>query len=734
MEPASRGRIIAFRADRLGARLVSLMNAMRLAEIANTDFACAWTETTGVGDIFNDPSELFDASFVDRHFLPADAWKTARPKAEIWRIAQNDTETDLRGIVDQGQDLIVGNAFGVITVRGEDATAAVDGFRAQLGRIPFSAPVAEAMRAADAALVGCTAYHIRRGDLTDDLKAMNKAWPHKMVPNEFYEIHMRERLAASGGVVLFSDDPETVAHYCAAFPSIKMVADVIETGDLTEAQRDLVELYAMARCETIIAPARSAFSSTAADLFGATKLPIADALGPHLSEQAHQALLTRLETEPERFSGDGDIGQSLAHVGDWLEKHQRWLDAARVFSGHVQRGLAISFVYPRTMTYQHRVGDIPGVLSTAEAMAARHVVHSKDLVNATILHGYAHLRGGDRQAGLKHIANGFWIDPGSGLARNLIPVLVEAGWLNDRNFLPVTPLQRTIGRRRGLVKSLHRDLPGIEELEGLNLPESVGRLETMIWDWAPLLASVSMNAAVRNGAIAQVIDVLERAKASPELTVELEGQKAILRAFLGEFDSAGSQLSELASQNSDNWLLWQRLSHVHWLKRDDALALAAAERAVEVLPDSPALRAWAGMVGLRARKVAAAVDNLRLAHEADTGLATFSSLYAQALRQHREPEAALAVIQGARCLMPADIRAAMLEAELLDQAGRADEAIDVLQKLVDWQRATARVFMMLVRLLQESGAAERAAEAAGIGAERFPKHPGIVALGHQLAA
>ena len=33
MGNATRGRIIAFRADRLGARLVSLMNAMRIADV-----------------------------------------------------------------------------------------------------------------------------------------------------------------------------------------------------------------------------------------------------------------------------------------------------------------------------------------------------------------------------------------------------------------------------------------------------------------------------------------------------------------------------------------------------------------------------------------------------------------------------------------------------------------------------------------------------------------------------
>ena len=734
MSGLQRGRLIAFRADRLGARLVSLMNAMRIASEVDADFACAWTETTGVGDVFNDPTELFDDTFVARHFLTPSDWKSARPEAATLRPGAAGDRSEIAAILERGQDLIVGNAFGVITMSGEDLAAVTPRFRAQLSEIPFSKRVGEAMRAADAALVGHTAYHIRRGDLTDDLKAMNKAWPHKMVPNEFYEIHMEERLGSSGGVVLFSDDADTIAHYRGRFPSLKILGDVIDSAGLTEAQRDLVELYAMARCESIIAPQRSAFSSTAADLFGAVKLPIGDALGDDLMDRAHQALILRIEQNPDSFSGDGDIGQSLVHVGVWLEKQGRWSDAARIFSHQVQSGLNISFVYPQTMTYQHQIGDNEGVLATADAMQRRHVVHSKDLVNARILHGYAQIRTGDRAFGLKQIVNGFWHDPGSGLARNVVPLMVELGWLDHANFLPCTPLQRSIGHRRGPMKTIAKDLPGIDAIEGLILPESVGRLETVIWDWAPLLQSVSINAAVRTGAIERVINVLERAKAGPELAVELASQLAILRAFMGDVDTAKSELKWLGERSPESWQVWQRLSHVYWIHRDTQPALAAAERAVALLPDAPVLRGWLGMIQLRAKQVERALENLRLADAANTGFGSIALLYGQALSDFGDRPKALEAVRKARSLAPTEVRAAILEAQLLRRSGRPHEAAAELRKLVDWQCATAKVFMMLVSVLQELDETDLAAEVAGIGSQRFPRHERIVALGRELAA
>ncbi|MEM7213170.1 MAG: hypothetical protein AAF479_15000, partial [Pseudomonadota bacterium] len=574
----------------------------------------------------------------------------------------------------------------------------------------------------------------RRGDLTGDLKAMNKAWPHKMVPNEFYEMHMRERLQSSGGVLLFSDDVATIAHYRKAFPELKILTDIIDASDLTEAQRDLVEMYAMGRCATIVAPERSAFSSTAADLFGATKLSVTEALGATLMDEAHAALMARLETDPDSFDGDGDIGQSLAHIGNWLDGHERWEDAARVFGGQVRRGVNISFVYPRALSYLHRTGDVDGVLEIAGLMADRHIVHTKDFVDSEILHGWAHIRSGDRDTGLRHIANGFWHGATGGLSRSVVPMTVELGWFDHTNFLPVSILQRAIQRRRGPAKSLQGDLPGLDELPGIELPESMGRLETMVWDWAPLLRSVSPAAAARSGSVARTLAALDKVTTGPELAAELTSQIAVLKAFSGEADEAIATLTDLARDVPKHWLIWQRLSHVHWQERKIAPALEAAERALEILPDAPAMQAWTGMIQSRARQHEQATENLRLADESNTGLSGITALYARALHTSGESDAALKTIRRARVLAPREADLAIFEAELLERSDALSEAAEVLSELVEWQRAPGKAFLQLVSILQRMGDRAQAAAMAGIGAQRFPKQPRIVALGEELAA
>lgn len=722
------GRLIAYRADRLGARLVSLMNAMRIAAEIGADFRCAWTRTTGVGEAFNDPTELFEPDFIARHFLSPAEWRSARPHAVTLRTGGAHSTDSVHATLSDGTDMIVGNAFGMITLAGESDADVLPRFREQFHRIPFATPVARSMAAVGTALHGHTAYHIRRGDLTGDLKAMNKAWPHKMVPNELYEAHMRGRLEATSGVVLFSDDPATIRHFQHAFPALKVTSDVIDVTGLTEAQRDLVELYAMGCCATIIAPDRSAFSSTAADLFGAARQSVARALGDHELDRAHEALMKRVEEDPDSFSGDGDIAQSLAHLGDWLESAGRWQDAARVFSDQVRRGLNISFVYPRTLSCLHRIGDIPGTLEVSALLLQRHIVHNKDRVAAEILHGWGHIRSGDRVSGLRHIANGFWHGPTSGLARSAVPLMVELGWYDHRNFLPVTALQRVIQRRRGPVKTLFTDLPGIEQTEGMDLPDSMGRLETMIWDWAPLLRSASTKAAAQSGAIARVIEVLRKTRTDRHQASEVASQIAFLQALPGESRSALDQLESLGAERPDDWQVWQRLSHLYWRERAFERASDAAIRALDCLGDSPALNAWAGMILVRRRKWDQALIVLREADHADIGFPGITALLAQAQSATDDKSTALSTIRRARALAPQDPRMAIFEARLLEQSGDLVTASRELEVLVDQQRATGKVFIQLVSILRQLGETARAAEVARIAEHRFPDRPSPAVL------
>lgn len=720
-ETGQKGKLIAFRSDRLGARIVSLMNAMRLAEDLGVVFQCAWIDTTGVGHVFNDPTEMFDAAFVERHFLTADQWKTVRPDAEtLTGVLQQQPET-VSEILGSGQDIIVGNAFGVITLKGEDEAAVTDRFRAQFGRIPFAAPVAAAMQKLESALTGHTAYHIRRGDLTDDPKAKHKLWAHKVVPNEFYEWHMDRALSkADGGAIVFSDYADSIRHYKTKFPSVKTINDVIDMDGLTEAQRDLFELYAMSRCKTIIAPPRSAFSSTAADLTGAEKLAITEAMDDDLMDRAHEALYHRLEHHPDSFEGDGHISQALAHIANWLEPKGDWARAARLFFLRIADGLNISFIYPMAMRLHHHAGNVDGVLAIARFMRERSIVQIKDLATSEMLHGYAHLRANDQQAALTHLANGFWHTPTIPAGRAIIPLMLETGVLTPQNFLPITTTQRMLDRRRGALKTLFTEFPAVIEAQSVGIPNTLPMIEIMVWDWAPLMRSLSFQALKRQGALDRVADLL--AKMEAEDRADYDSQTAVLQAFSGDLEAAEETLKTLSERDDADAMTWQRLSHCYWIARRFRKSDGAAQRALELAPDWPALQAWAGMTALRIREPERALEHLKAAAPLH-GVPSVPFMQAQALQRLNRTGGAIAAVERAMHLAPLEVEYALLAADLLDHAGRTDDAIAQLMRLVNAQRAPGKLFVRLIELLEQVGDTAAAAEMQTVAQSRLPKHP-----------
>ena len=736
--PASRklpGRLIAFRADRLGARLVSLMNAMRIAQDYNAGFACAWTDSAGVGHVFNDPTELFETDFVRAKFLDADEWRAHRKSCETLTGQLQQSPDGMVKVLATGQDLVVGNAFGVITLKGENPDLVTTRFRSQFQRITFAEPLAKAMRAVADALQGFTAYHIRRGDLTGDLKAMNKPWPHKMVPNEFYEHHIQNTLDAGGaGVVLFSDDPDTVAHYSARFPSLRTMTDLIDLTPLTEAQRDLLELFAMSRCEKIIAPQRSAFSSTAADLSGAQKMDVTEALSDADRTQAHQALYERLRDRTDSFAGPGEIGQCLAHIGPWLEEQERWDDARNLFAARVADGLNISFVYPRTMGYQHRTDDTAGVIETAAQMRARSIVHVKDQAAAEILHGYAHLRRGDRATGLRHIVNGFWHAPTIPSARSVVPFLIDNAWLDATNFLPSSPLQRGLFLKRGPLKAMFLEFPELLTMEGVTIPRASGSLEPVLWDWAPLMRSISVSAEVRRGTVARFVALIESLPDDPETAAERASMLALYDAFGGDPEPAIDTLQTLADQLPADAMIHQRLSHAHRIARNYGPASKAAWRAVELAPDWPAMRAWAGLCLIRTRDYDEAVAHLQVAADANVGLPSAHALLAEGLQHLKQPQKALASIETALSLAPLEVDYTLRIARILYRSNRVEEAIAQLQPVVAAERAPAKLYIFLIEMLESIGQTANASEMAAEARRRSPDHPVIAELADRLAA
>ena len=74
-ECPQRGLFIGMRKDQLGARLLMMLNSIRLAEDYGTDFRINWFPRGAMAPKLDTPSDLFDEAFIARHFIENDAFE-----------------------------------------------------------------------------------------------------------------------------------------------------------------------------------------------------------------------------------------------------------------------------------------------------------------------------------------------------------------------------------------------------------------------------------------------------------------------------------------------------------------------------------------------------------------------------------------------------------------------------------------------------------------------------------
>lgn len=732
------GRLVAFRNDRLGARLLSLVNAWRLARDLGAPLRMHWPVTTGVGAEFNDPTALFDERFVAEHFIDADAWRALRPGAERLGRFEGRPPEDLAAHLQAGGDVEVGMAFGITALRGEDAAEVAAQCRAIFQALPFAAPLDPLVKKLKTALDGAVAYHIRRGDLSDDIKARNRAWPHKYVPLEYYHAHIDAEVAHARRVILFSDNPEIIARLQADHPQLCTISDFVDVSQLDQGARDFAELMAMSCCDRIIAPEASAFSTTAADLGGAVKLDVKDDLAPDALKAANEVLLDRLRRDPGSFAGDGDLGQSLPHMRQYLEAEGRGADAMRLYRDCIERGLEVSFIFAQAMSIALAQEDPDGALAIAGIARQRTIYHDIDLAMCSVLEAVAQCRIGQHEAARRALAGAVWIKGDAVGLRRILPALILRGALDADNFLPAQPEVIAIAGRRlspALLRSERIDgvrlaplltLGGGDAATGTAL--HAGSSEPLWWDWEPLLGTKLVGASLEKGLADRYARRFEKALSQAEGTPAIRGGLAMIEAHRGDTDAALARLRPLAEAGTGDAMTWQRISHVHMLRRDHAAAAEAATEAAKI-SEAPAFRAWAGLCLQRdPRRASEAIVHLRAARDARLGFASIPALLATELQRAGELDGARDAIDEALRLAPNSARFAMTRCRILVDLGETATAKAALSELIALERAPMPAYPLLAKLHIDTGETAEARATLERGLARKPGHAQITEL------
>ena len=363
---------------------------------------------------------------------------------------------------------------------------------------------------------------------------------------------------------------------------------------------------------------------------------------------------------------------------------------------------------------------------TGDLMDQRFVLHVKDFAVAEVWRGYALIRAGEKAAGLRHMVNAFWHDPNRAEVKAAISYVVATGRLHARNFLPTEPVIMSFRRRRGPVKWLTEQMPALLDAPNGSLADGLPALDPLTWDWDPLLRKNHTPGAVRKGVAKGYRELLAKMQADdPDIRAAIQGVDALLAAHMGELESARTRLETLAGQLPNHAMTAQRLSHVCWMARDFKASAAEGQRAADLAPEVPAIRAWAGMVQLRNRAWEKALTNLSAAYGNCIGIARIPALLTEALARTGSDHEALASIRAARQLAPMEAQFSLVAANLSAKLGDIEEAIALLEDLVSLDRSPQRGYILLAELLIGEGQAARASEVLEQGLIRSPESPPV---------
>ncbi len=711
MDLSLRGSIVAHRNDRMGGRLIAMLNAIRIARDHDLPFHVGWTTHGRTSEELRDPAEIFDQAFVDKHFFGVDILR------DIW--AELIPLNGLPGTFERekfiasvkgGANYLTEIAIGCAVLPWEDAADVAARLPSCMEEIAFNPVVRHAMGVIDAKLAGKNlfAYHIRRGDIIRDPITSQRLWPNKYIPRVFYEAHLQRVLGDEAtACIVFSDTVAETNFMKAMDPRVLTFEDILADEGLHRGQRDFLELYTMSRCKEIFGPPESAFSQTAATIGGGTVHAVEEALRPEERGAALDLLSDRLEHQPSSFLGDGDLGQNFPFMIRRQFEIGKLQRATSILTDQAERGFSRPYVFQKLAEIKASSGEIKRCEKVRELAYAS--VNFNDEVLA-LVNAYASmgkLKSRKPKPAMEYAMAGFWLRPLEPLVGAALNLLLSADAYDHAQGYPC---DAKLIRNAGLGKSFGE--PAFAPYGNI-LPEGVRPMthpwEIVVRDWKTVHGK-KLNRAFSNlKKIERGLILLQASFSRMGGTPELESARAVLIRDLGHPDKARVLQEFAIKEDPENPLYHKRLSDVLQSQGDIAGATHEMEAAAELASHHPAYLAGLALLykaGKRPDKFKETLEKLAAANHL---LVEVHLMTAEWLRRTGTGlEGALAHIQRARVFGHRAIRLMFCEARILLKLGNLDEAAKRFGEVARDPTVSSTQLSQIYRELTQIGLEERA--------------------------
>src|SRR6056297_2137624 len=346
-ECPQRGLFIGMRKDQLGARLLMMLNSIRLAEDYGTDFRINWFPRGAMAPKLDTPSDLFDEGFIARHFIEHDAFEAldavTRP---IWSFLNDPGPEKLEAHLAGGGHVLLDEGFEIVEFPWEDAGDLRGRFRGFIAKIGFNPVVRDLIATIEAAMNAdggrTIAYHIRRGDILNEDPWKHKEWPAKIEPDELYSAYLE--MNPDAGALVFSDQAESIERFTKAHPKVGSIDKLADLSQCKPVQRDFLELFAMSRASEIVAPPISAFSRAAARLSGQERKCFHEVMTVAERDLAYERVYDRFVKGPGEFITPSEAAHVFVKLARRLQEAGREQEAWSIGQAILDAGADNAFM------------------------------------------------------------------------------------------------------------------------------------------------------------------------------------------------------------------------------------------------------------------------------------------------------------------------------------------------------------------------------------------------------
>ncbi|MBE0452762.1 MAG: tetratricopeptide repeat protein [Roseovarius sp.] len=644
---SSRGFFIGLRKDQLGARLLMMLNSIRLAEDYGSDFRINWFPRGAMAPKLDTPSDLFDEGFIARHFIENADFEALDGRTKpLWSFLKDKTPECLEAHLAGGGHVLLDEGFEIVEFPWEDAADLRGRFRGFISRIGFNPVIARHVKEIEAAMAGqgrTIAYHIRRGDILNEEPWKHKEWPAKIEPDELYSAYLEKN--AGSGALVFSDQPESIARFTAAHSQVRAIDDLVDLSDCKPVQRDFLELFTMSRATEIVAPPISAFSRAAARLSGQERKCFHEVMTLAERDAAYDRVLARFRQGVAQFITPSEAAHVYIKLARRLQETNREEAAWEIGEAILAAGADNAF-----LPLMHAINGMylnKWDSALTHVKAALNHPHQWQENYITALAVEAHIRGalGQRHRARRAFLRAFWQKPMLPDITVIGTFMIKRGRLRPGATLPFDldtilmlpiPYQQTniLVQQARILRRRATDLSTI----------------AIEWPWFSIEGKVARLLGSRPDLTAMQARIETDPRFAPGTLPD--SFCALLEARMGRLDVALARNGAALEVNPKEPLMHKRQAEILCLQGDHDGALRQMETCRAHAPDHAFWHYLAGHIHREAGDLPAARAAMERAAAMDDSTAELHALLADLCRSMGDETAAIAALDRAADIAP----------------------------------------------------------------------------------